>query len=75
MNDVTEFIEKPDGKQSKGSHIMSLSTRAIGFLMVVGTICWMSINGMDVKEPLYTLGGMVIGYYFGQVEKPKVQKP
>lgn len=35
-------------------------------ITVVYTICLMSVFGMTVSEPLYTIGGMVVAFYFGQ---------
>jgi hypothetical protein len=33
----------------------------------------MSISGIIVKEPLYTLAGLIVGFFFGQAVKPKSQ--
>ena len=72
MNDETQLIakDKPDE-----SHFFSVSLRGLITLMVVGTVCAMSVWGLEVKEPLYTLVGLCIGYYFGQGNKPKTQNP
>jgi hypothetical protein len=36
---------------------------------VVATICLMSGLKIDIKEPLYTLAGLIVGFYFGQNPK------
>jgi hypothetical protein len=56
------------------SHVFNLSVRALITLIVVATVCFMSVYQIEVKEPLYTLVGMCIGYYFAQKEKPKSQQ-
>lgn len=64
-----------DTKREKPSesHIFNLSARAFIAVMVIGTVCYMSIAGTDVKEPLYTLAGLIAGFFFGQATKPKSQ--
>lgn len=56
------------------SHIFSLSARSLIALIVVLTVCYMSIRVTEVKEPLYTLAGLVVGFFFGQQTKPKTQQ-
>ena len=55
---------------SDSSKILGTSLRGWISFTVVYTVCMMSLFGVDVKEPLYTLAGMVVAYYFGQ-EKGK----
>lgn len=55
---------------SDQSRIFGASLRGWISFTVVYTVCVMSLFGVDVKEPLYTLAGMVVAYYFGQ-EKGK----
>jgi hypothetical protein len=55
---------------SDQSRIFGTSLRGWISFTVVYTVCIMSLFGVDVKEPLYTLAGMVVAYYFGQ-EKGK----
>lgn len=57
------------------SHIMSVSIRALIALLVILTVCYMSIMQTDIKEPLYTLAGLIVGFFFGQQTKPKNQQP
>jgi hypothetical protein len=52
------------------SRIFGLSLRGWIAFIVIYTICLMSLIGLEVKEPLYTLAGMVVAFYFGQ-EKGK----
>jgi hypothetical protein len=59
--------------KSHESHIMSLSARSLIAIIVVVTVCYMSIRTTEVKEPLYTLAGLVVGFFFGQNSKPKSQ--
>lgn len=56
------FTEKP----GEESHIVRVSVRAWAFLILIITVCGMSITGIKVEEPLYTLVGMAAGLYFGQ---------
>lgn len=64
MADETQFLKKPDG-----SHIFNLSLRGWICIMLVATVCFMSVSDIAVKEPLYTLVGMAMGYYFAQDKK------
>jgi hypothetical protein len=66
MNEETTVTRKTDH-----STLFSISIRAWLTLIVVFTVCYMSIFGIKIEEPLYTLVGMVIGYYFGQSPKQK----
>jgi hypothetical protein len=67
----TESISKPEKDNSK---IFGVSLRGIITLIVVLTVCVMSIGQLEVREPLYTLAGMVIGYYFAQSQSNKQNK-
>jgi len=53
-------------KASGESQLIRVSVRAWAFLLLIGTVCGMSILGVKVEEPLYTLVGMAAGLYFGQ---------
>jgi hypothetical protein len=66
VNDETQFI----GKENNTSRVLNVSLRGWIATMVVFTVCLMSVLALDVKEPLYTLAGLVVGFYFGQ-NKPK----
>lgn len=56
------------------SHILNMSVRSIIALIVILTVCYMSIAASEVKEPLYTLAGLIVGFFFGQQTKPKSQQ-
>ncbi len=62
MNDETT----PPFKLSKESKLFGCSVRGLLVIMIVGTVCYMSVVGIIVSEPLYTLVGLTVGYYFGQ---------
>jgi len=57
---------------SKRVHV---TFRAMIALTVTWTICEMEIMGKKVEEPLYTLGTMCIGFYFGQKAQQKPNQP
>ena len=65
MQDNTEFTPKPD-KGADSSRIFNVSLRGWITLLVTSTVCVMSVYDVPVKEPMYTLVGMVVGYYFAQ---------
>lgn len=79
MTDETEIKTKdgqdvPFGKaMGDESHFFSLSIRSLIVLELVTVVALMSFEQIEVKEPLYTLVGLAVGYYFGQKEKPKSQ--
>jgi hypothetical protein len=60
------------GRKPHDSRIFNCSVRSIITLSVILTVCYMSIVGKKIEEPLYTLVGMVAGFYLGQ-HKPKPQ--
>ena len=62
MIDDTQFEAKP----KKESTFLNVSIRAWIVLMLVGTVCYMSLLMLEVKEPLYSLVSLAVGYYFGQ---------
>ena len=43
-----------------------VSVRAGLATLLTITVCYMSVAGLEIKEPLYTLVGLAIGLYFGQ---------
>lgn len=47
---------------------IGLSVRGVVVVTVTVTVCGMSWTGHVVAEPLYSLAGIVIGYYFGQMK-------
>lgn len=48
------------------SRVGGVSVRAIIVSLVVVTVCAMSVMSKKIEEPLYTLVGLTVGYYFGQ---------
>lgn len=59
--------EPSDNKtQTPNSQLMSVSIRGWITLIVVFTVCLMSVMKVVVVEPLYTMTGMIIAFYFGQ---------
>lgn len=58
--------EKPLKDQST---IYGVSIRGWIAIVVVFTVCLMSGMKIKIEEPLYTLAGLIIGFYFGQNPK------
>lgn len=54
---------------SDDSTLFGVSIRAWLAVLLTVTICAMSVLTLEIKEPLYTLGGLAIGFYFGQKNK------
>ncbi len=73
MNEETKppFEIEPKTDAPADSHMFNVSVRGWIVVMVVTTVCYMSITAKDIKEPLYTLVGLCVGYYFGQGNKQK----
>jgi len=51
------------------SSLFGVTIRGWIAMGVVATICLMSGLKIDIKEPLYTLAGLIVGFYFGQNPK------
>ena len=51
--------------QADNSQILGVSLRGWIALIIVLTVCLMSGLGVEIAEPLYTLSGMVLAFYFG----------
>jgi hypothetical protein len=64
MNEQTEIINK-----SQDSKLFGMSLRGLIAAVVIITICVMSMCNIKVEEPLYTLCGMVVAFYYGQNKK------
>lgn len=56
----------PEPPDVQDSSILGVSVRAWLALILISTVCTMSIMGKEVFEPLYTLAGIALGYYMGQ---------
>ena len=59
----------PTKEPQDESKIFGISIRGFITLLIVITVCVMSVTQLDIKEPLYTLAGLTIGYYFGHSVK------
>lgn len=57
------LITPNDGRESK---ILGVSVRGCLALILVLTVCCMAMKQIDVKEPLYSLVLLSVGFYFGQ---------
>lgn len=72
MTDDTQIITKPNTQpidnstKTTNSQLLSVSVRGWITLLVVFTVCLMSVMKIEIKEPLYTMTGMIIAFYFGQ---------
>jgi hypothetical protein len=71
MTDETQILTKA---KRDHSHIFCVSVRGWIALMVIGTVCFMSLEKIKIEEPMYTLVGMVAGFYLAQGNKPKAQQ-
>ena len=60
---IESVTPKPVTQDS--STIYGVSLRGIITTVIILTICVMSALKTEIKEPLYTLGGMVAAFYFG----------
>jgi hypothetical protein len=74
MNSETTTIQRQsDSPTIESSEIrifgQRASIRALIVLILVVTVSVMSMIGHEVKEPLYTLVGSAVGFYFGQDKK------
>ena len=67
-NPKLRFVTESEGPPSA---ILHVSVRAWLALGLCGTVCWMSVMGIKVDEPLYTLAIAAASFYLGQ----KGQKP
>jgi hypothetical protein len=72
MDEETQIIRRD--REHQTSQIGGISLRGIITLLIVLTVCVMSVSALEVREPLYTLAGMVIGYYFAQSPKKQETK-
>lgn len=71
--DETQFVAKTpsdDNTKKDESALMSISIRGWLALIVIFTVCLMSLMKIEVKEPLYTMTGMMIAFYYAQNKQP-----
>ena len=57
------------------SNLFGVSVRGWITVTMVGTVCAMAFLAKDVKEPLYSLVLLAVGYYFGQKTPGKQNGP
>lgn len=62
-------ISVENNQNTDTSTIWGVSLRGWIALIVVLTVCVMSGLAIEIKEPLYTLAGLIVGFYFGQNQK------
>jgi len=72
---TTQFVKVSSKENSQHSTLFNVSLRGWIALLIIVTICAMSMLGMKVEEPLYTLCGMVVAFYYGQQKPPEPAKP
>ena len=53
-------------EDAKQSGIYGVSVRGWLAVILTVTICGMSAMGVEVIEPLYSMGLLALGFYFGQ---------
>ena len=48
--------------------------QALITLVIIATMCYMYINGMDIPETLTSVMLLIVGYYFGTKQQQAVNK-
>ena len=66
---MSEEIKTPPDRSGIAIGGVRMSLRGFIALIIVFTVCTLSATGTKIEEPLYTLVGMVIGYYYAQDKK------
>lgn len=51
------------------STLFGVSIRAWLAVMLIGTVCGLVSVGKEIKEPLYSMATLALGFYFGQKGK------
>lgn len=67
--EIKKELPTENGQNGDSSTIWGVSLRGWIALIVVLTVCIMSGLTIEIKEPLYTLAGLIVGFYFGQNQK------
>ncbi len=65
VTETQESSDTPFWQQNDHSTLFGVSLRGWIALIVVLTVCIMSFAMKEIKEPLYTLAGLIVGFYFG----------
>ena len=60
-----EAIKLAPATTTDGSQILGVSVRGLLTLIVISTVCVMAIDKIEVTEPLRSLAGMIVAFYFG----------
>lgn len=74
---TTRTTTTTPSERDDGSMLFGVSIRAWLALVIIGTVCAISIifaiadikaghEELKIGEPLYTMAGMALGFYFGQ---------
>lgn len=71
---ITQPAKAPEVAEEADSVVdhstaFGISIRGWIAIAVILTVCGMSIGQIDIKEPLYTLAGLIVGFYYGQNPK------
>lgn len=81
MNNMNTELEPAAVPQDAPDHLedtiftgrrIHIGLRGIITTLVVLTVCIMSFSAREIKEPLYTIASMAIGWYFGRVPNKKL---
>lgn len=64
MSDETTFTRRD--REQADSRPFGISMRGWLALIIVLTVCILSGLQIEVVEPLYSMGTMALGFYFGQ---------
>lgn len=67
---MAEETQKPAIAPHYESRVMGVSVRGILAFMLAYTVCLCATMLIEVKEPLYTLSTVAVGFYFGSNKKP-----
>ena len=67
--ETSEPLHPAETTPAPESQVLSVSVRGWVTLLIVGTVCAMSVLAMSVDEPLKAGFIFVLGFYFGQKTK------
>jgi hypothetical protein len=63
---VMDFMDTPLPEDPGESKVLGVSARGWIAVIIVTTVCILSGLSVEVKEPLYSLAVLSVGWYFGQ---------
>jgi hypothetical protein len=61
-----DLMDTPIPESPGESKVLGVSARGWIAVILVSTVCVLSGLGIEIKEPLYGLSILAIGWYFGQ---------